>query len=90
MKADFAQYEFWHPKLRELAQWLEGATGIEFTLTSEYRIGDPSVHGQLPLRGIDIRCRHKGIGLVVENLILPEEAEKIQRKLKLQFRNSKN
>lgn len=32
------------------------------TITSAFRPGDPGVHGVLPLRGIDIRCRDRAIG----------------------------
>lgn len=32
------------------------------TITSIYRIDDPGVHGSLPCRGIDIRCRDQIFG----------------------------
>ena len=62
MRTDYKQLEYLHPKLRELLEWLEDTTGIEFTETSSYRVGEGSVHNTLPCRGYDWRCRNKGIG----------------------------
>ena len=69
MKIDILQLEFIDKTLRELAVWIEAETGMEFTDTSIYRIGDNGVHGTLPVRGIDLRCRSKEIGLSIEALI---------------------
>ena len=66
---DIAQLEFISPKLRRMVVWLEKSTGITFTITSLYRIGDNGVHGSLPLRGIDLRCRNIEIGTAIEDLI---------------------
>ena len=69
MKIDIIQLEFIDLTLRQMCVWLEEQTGFEFTDTSLYRIGDPGVHGQLPVRGIDIRMRNKAVGEAVEKLI---------------------
>jgi len=69
MKADYQQYSFWHPKLRELVAWLEESTGLEFTATSMYRMDDPGVHGTLPLRAVDLRMWNEQLGEVIEEFI---------------------
>ena len=69
MKADIGQLNFIDFKLRELLQWLEEKTGLEFTITSIYRENDDGVHGQIPVRGVDLRCRSIDLGLAVEALI---------------------
>jgi hypothetical protein len=69
MKSDIAQLEYVHPKLRKLITWLEESTGFEFTETSRYRMEGDGVHTQLPVRGEDLRCRSKEIGLAVEAYI---------------------
>jgi len=56
MKIDLGQLEFIEPNLRMMALEIEKRFG-EKTVTSLYRIGDKGVHGSLPLRGIDLRCR---------------------------------
>jgi hypothetical protein len=62
MKIDIAQLEFIDINLRTILLWIEGRTGLELTITSLYRIGDSGVHGQLPLRGCDVRMRNPVIG----------------------------
>jgi hypothetical protein len=57
------------PKLREILYFLEVNTGIEFTITSLFRIGDTGVHGTMPLRAIDLRMRDAAVGSMVESLI---------------------
>ena len=69
MKIDIAQLEFINPILREMAQFIEQQTGLEFTITSMYRIGDTGVHGQLPLRGLDLRCPNSYIGVEIEQIV---------------------
>lgn len=69
MKIDIDQLRFVHRKLRDILVWLEELTGFEFTITSIYRIDDTGVHGQLPVRGIDLRCRSEEAGKVIRNLI---------------------
>jgi hypothetical protein len=44
-------------------------TGLEFTLTSPHRMNDNGVHGQLPLRGMDLRVRHEGLGIELEKYV---------------------
>ena len=66
MKIDISQLEFINPILREMAQSLEHVYGVEFIITSLYRINDNGVHGQLPLRGIDLRCRDDNLGELIE------------------------
>ena len=69
MKSDVAQLEYIHTTMRKLLVWLEDMTGLEFTETSRYRIGDNGVHGQLPVRGVDLRCKMPVIGEGVCSLI---------------------
>ena len=69
MKIDINHLEFIDPKLRSLGIWIEKKTGMEFTITSLYRMGDSGVHGTLPLRGLDLRCRSLEVGLAVEKLV---------------------
>lgn len=69
MKIDINQLNFIDKRLRNLVLWLEKETGLEFTVTSLYRIKDKGVHGTLPLRAIDLRIRYKKIGKSIENLI---------------------
>ncbi len=69
MKIDIIQLEFIDQKLRNMIVWLEKETGLEFTITSLYRMNDSGVHGTLPLRGMDLRCRNKLIGKEIERLI---------------------
>ena len=42
---------------------------MEFTITSLYRINDNGVHGTLPLRGIDLRCRESDFGKLIEDYV---------------------
>ena len=69
MKIDIAQLEFIDPNLRFILTALEDETGLEFTITSLYRIGDDGVHGQLPLRGVDLRIRVTYIGVALERRV---------------------
>ena len=69
MKIDISQLDFIHANLRIMCLYLEDEIGVEFTITSLYRIGDPGVHGQLPLRGIDLRMHDREVGEAVEDLI---------------------
>jgi hypothetical protein len=58
MEIDIGQLEFIDRDLRKMLVSAEQqfADVLPFVVTSLYRIGDNGVHGQLPLRGIDIRC----------------------------------
>jgi len=59
---DLNQLEFFHPNLRAVLRWIETRFGFLFIITSLYRIGDPGVHGTLPLRAVDLRCRSQILG----------------------------
>jgi len=72
MRIDIIQLEFIHRTLRTILVELEEETGIEFTTTSLFRMGDSGVHGQLPLRGTDLRCRSMLLGQVIEDKINSE------------------
>ena len=65
MEIDLIQLEFIDSKLRLIAIETEEAFGCVFVVTSLYRIGDDGVHGQLPLRGLDWRCRNLAFGNIV-------------------------
>lgn len=70
MRIDIKQLEFIDQTLRNILIELEAFTGFDFVITSMFRIGEASsVHGQLPLRGIDLRIRDKIIGTAIENSI---------------------
>ena len=69
MRIDIGQLEFIDQALRTILVELEAFTGFAFTITSLYRIGDRGVHGQLPLRGSDLRMRDKTTGKVVREII---------------------
>ena len=69
MIADIKQLNFIHHKLRKIALWLEKETGQTYTITSLYRAGDTGVHGQIPVRGMDLRCRNSKIGLQIQGYI---------------------
>ncbi len=64
MQLKFIDYD-----LRVMLHETEKETGVELTDTSLYRIDDPGVHGQLPLRGIDVRMRDRLIGKAFEEHI---------------------
>ena len=61
--------EFIDLTLRTLATEFEDDTGLKLSITSLYRIGDNGVHGQLPLRGIDVSMKDVDIGKIVEKKI---------------------
>ena len=65
MNIDSKQLEYVHPVLRGILAWLERSTGLTFTTTSQFRMNDTGVHGQLPLRGWDLRCRNIVIGTTI-------------------------
>ena len=69
MKIDIKQLEFIDARLRTMVTELEAELGVEFTITSLYRINDNGVHGQLPLRGLDLRCRNAELGKFVEDYV---------------------
>ena len=61
---DVYQLEFIHRTMRDVLKDVEDEFGSQ-TITSLYRIDDSGVHGQLPLRGVDLRCRERGYGQTV-------------------------
>lgn len=72
MKIDISNLEFINPILREMAKSVEAHFGVEFTITSLYRIpkGSPtSTHEVLPLRAIDLRCHDHDFGEAVETYV---------------------
>lgn len=69
MDVDIQQLEFIDKKIREILSWLKEETGLGFTATSLYRINNGGVHGQLPLRGVDLRCLNTVIGFQLESMI---------------------
>lgn len=69
MKTDIQQISMFHPNLIAVLLWLEAATGFEYTITSQHRKGDKGVHGTMPLRAVDLRCRAKSVGWTIEHLI---------------------
>ena len=62
MKIAIMQLEFIDLNLRKIAQEIDNHFRMEFEITSLYRIGDTGVHGQLPLRGLDLGCKNIIIG----------------------------
>jgi hypothetical protein len=69
VKIDILQLEFIDSNLRSIVMMVESKFEVEFTITSLYRIGDDGVHGTLPLRGIDLRCRDLDFGDMVAKYI---------------------
>lgn len=69
MEIDIGQLDFIDSNLRKMAVWIENETGLKFTITCIYRIGDNGVHGTLPVRGLDLRCRSQVIGIPIEAMI---------------------
>lgn len=69
MRIDIDQFEFIDRNLRDIVLWIEDRTGEEQTITSLVRIGDPGVHGAMPLRGIDLRCRDRAKGKVIREMV---------------------
>lgn len=58
---DYYQLEFVHPVLRNIMKDIENIYGPQ-VITSIFRIDDPGVHGTLPVRGTDLRCRDTEFG----------------------------
>jgi hypothetical protein len=57
-----------HPMLVDIIEMVEDEFGPGL-YTSVYRAGDAGVHGQMPVRGIDRRCRNAASGLSVANWV---------------------
>ena len=56
--------QFFYKPMLDVLTDLEIAFGPQ-VITSLYRINDTGVHGQLPLRGVDIRCRNIESGCLI-------------------------
>ena len=73
MRIDFYELDFIHPKLKLLARDVqeiyETQAGHEAFVTSLFRIGDQGVHGTLPLRGTDVRCRDMDLGEYIADYV---------------------
>lgn len=69
MKIDISQLVFIDKRLRAILLSIEIQTGVEFIITSLYRMDGNGVHTTLPLRGTDLRCRDQKVGKEVERLI---------------------
>ena len=69
MQIDYQQLEYIHPRLREVLSWMESHFGFGFVITSQYRISDPGVHGTLPLRAKDLRCKSVVVGKAIEEVV---------------------
>ena len=69
MRIDIGQLEFIDKRLRTIALAIEAQFSVEFTITSLYRIDDSGVHGQLPLRGIDLRCSDLHLGALIRDYV---------------------
>jgi len=54
---DLDNLEFIDHNLRKIVREVQDFFGVPLIVTSLYRIDDSGVHGSLPLRGIDARCR---------------------------------
>ena len=68
MRIDYGQMDFIHPMLKLLIWDMEDEFG-EQVGTSLYRKDDPGVHGQIPLRGWDVRCKNHDVGRAVEKFL---------------------
>ena len=68
MLIDETDLEFIHTHLRMIVLEINIEFGMQ-TITSLYRIGDDGVHGSLPLRALDLRCRNDGVGKVIERWV---------------------
>jgi hypothetical protein len=69
VKIDYMQLDYYHPKLKEVLSWIEEHLGFGLTITSQYRVGSMGVHGTLPLRANDLRCRSAIVGRAIEDVI---------------------
>lgn len=54
-----------HPKLIEVVEAVMKFSGLN-VITSAYRPGDEGVHGQMPVRGVDLRCRDIATGKIIK------------------------
>jgi len=66
---DLHQLEFIDRTLRAILYEVQEHYGMPFVITSLYRIDSPGVHGTLPLRGIDVRCREKELAVPIVEFV---------------------
>ena len=69
MKADIGQWSFVDQLLRSILLDVEHHYGVEFTITSPYRIDDGGIHETLPLRATDIRCPIEEFGVLIAKYV---------------------
>lgn len=72
MHIDTDQLYFLDRKLRKLVAWLESRTGLQYTITSLFRIDDTGPHGTMPVRAVDLRCRNDQVGHALEFFVNSE------------------
>ena len=64
MLIDETDLEFIHTHLRMIVLEINIEFGMQ-TITSLYRPGDDGVHGAIPLRALDVRCRNDEMGKAI-------------------------
>jgi len=62
---DLIDLEFIDRILRLIVADVRAEFGMQI-ITSLYRMDDDGVHGTLPLRGIDLRCKNHDMGKIIE------------------------
>ena len=62
---DLLDLDFIDHTLRRVLNDIRAEFGM-LTITSLYRIGDKGVHGTLPLRATDLRCKNQSVGNIIE------------------------
>jgi hypothetical protein len=60
-----------HPKLIPIVEQVMAVYDLTL-ITSAYRPGDEGVHGQMPVRGLDLRCHQVVLGKAIEEDINKE------------------
>lgn len=63
---DYDHISFFHPRLREVMRDLEDEFGDQ-VITSLWR--KEGVHGTIPLRAVDLRCRNMAHGREIERWV---------------------
>lgn len=79
MKIDIKQISFIDDKLREILVKMENDLNREFIITSMYR-EDSGIHGTIPLRAIDLRCRNNVMGELIKKYLNKNWKYDINRK----------
>lgn len=69
MRIDIQQLDFIDGHLKTIAMDIENHFSVEFEVKSLYRIDDPGVHGQLPVRGLDLGCKDQKFGDLVSDYV---------------------